>query len=161
MPTGRAKQHQLASVLRLTYSAGIYLFKVNNGNIKKRCEICSKLTIKTPNQIQWLWTNLQDIFKVSEVVLVFSMLTLNRFDKLFWCFHCWFWTGKCVLGSNFSKERELCGTNSVLQVFVKWYHESFFSLVKLLSQMNNLSFFNHLSSSSHVGETTLLRIYCW
>ena len=27
---------------------GIYLFKVNNRNTKKRCEICSKLKIKTP-----------------------------------------------------------------------------------------------------------------
>ena len=25
-----------------------YLFKVNNRNIRKRCEICSKLTMKTP-----------------------------------------------------------------------------------------------------------------
>ena len=28
----------------------IYLFKVNNRNTRKRCEICSKLTIKTPEQ---------------------------------------------------------------------------------------------------------------
>ena len=30
--------------------ANIYLFKVNNKNIRKRCEICSKLTIKTPEK---------------------------------------------------------------------------------------------------------------
>ena len=29
---------------------GIYLLKVNNGNIRPRCEICSKLTIKTPER---------------------------------------------------------------------------------------------------------------
>ena len=29
----------------------IYLFKVNNGNTWKRCEKCSKLTIKTPEHI--------------------------------------------------------------------------------------------------------------
>ena len=29
--------------------AGIYLFKVNNGNIKTMCEIYSKLTIKIPD----------------------------------------------------------------------------------------------------------------
>ena len=28
----------------------IYLFKVNNRNTRKRCQICSKLTIKTPEQ---------------------------------------------------------------------------------------------------------------
>ena len=30
------------------YPANIYLFKVNNRNIRKRCELRSKLTIKTP-----------------------------------------------------------------------------------------------------------------
>ena len=30
-----------------TNPANIYLFKFNNGNTRKRCEICSKITIKT------------------------------------------------------------------------------------------------------------------
>ena len=30
------------------YSDGIYQVKVNNRNTRTRCEICSKLTIKTP-----------------------------------------------------------------------------------------------------------------
>ena len=30
-----------------TNPGGIYLFKVNNGNIIRKCVICSKLTIKT------------------------------------------------------------------------------------------------------------------
>ena len=30
--------------------ANIYLLKVNNSNTRKRCEICSKLTIKTPER---------------------------------------------------------------------------------------------------------------
>ena len=30
------------------YPANIYLFKVNNENTRKRCEIGAKLTIKTP-----------------------------------------------------------------------------------------------------------------
>ena len=30
------------------HPAGIYLFKVNNRNTRARCEICLKLTIKTP-----------------------------------------------------------------------------------------------------------------
>ena len=29
------------------------MFKVNNKNTKTRCKICSKLTIKTPQQRQW------------------------------------------------------------------------------------------------------------
>ena len=36
----------------LNFPANIYLFKVNNRNTRKRCEICSKLTTKTPEQRQ-------------------------------------------------------------------------------------------------------------
>ena len=35
------------------YPAGIYLFKVKNRNTRTMCEICSKLTIKTPEQCHW------------------------------------------------------------------------------------------------------------
>ena len=34
------------------YPANIYLFKVNNRNNRKRCNICSKLTIKTAERRQ-------------------------------------------------------------------------------------------------------------
>ena len=34
----------------INYPVGIYLLKVNNRNPRKRCEICSKLTIKTPER---------------------------------------------------------------------------------------------------------------
>ena len=33
--------------------AGIYLVKVNKRNTRTRCEICSKVTIKTPEQCHW------------------------------------------------------------------------------------------------------------
>ena len=33
-----------------TFPAGNYMFKVNNRNTRTRCEICSKLTIKTPER---------------------------------------------------------------------------------------------------------------
>ena len=38
-----------SSILNITveHSANINLFKVNNKNTRKRCEICLKLTIKT------------------------------------------------------------------------------------------------------------------
>ena len=32
---------------------GIYLLKVNNRNTTARCEICSKITSKTPERRQW------------------------------------------------------------------------------------------------------------
>ena len=34
-------------------AAKIYLFIVNNKNTRKTCEICSKVTIKTPKRRQW------------------------------------------------------------------------------------------------------------
>ena len=33
--------------------AGTCLFKINNRNIRTRCELCSKLPIKTPERRQW------------------------------------------------------------------------------------------------------------
>ena len=38
----------MAEVLHRNFPAGIFLLKVNNRNTRTRCEICSKLTIKTP-----------------------------------------------------------------------------------------------------------------
>ena len=35
------------------FPTNIYLFKVNNGNTKKRCKMCSKLTIKAPERRHW------------------------------------------------------------------------------------------------------------
>ena len=36
----------LNEIKQLVFSAGIYLFKFNNGNVRTMCEVCSKLTIK-------------------------------------------------------------------------------------------------------------------
>ena len=50
---------------RRTFPANIYLLKVNNRNTRKRCEICSKLTIKTPHDViarPWDKTVLSCIF---------------------------------------------------------------------------------------------------
>ena len=35
-------------IIYINIPADVYLFKVNNRNTRKRCEICSKLRIKTP-----------------------------------------------------------------------------------------------------------------
>ena len=37
-------------LLRCINPGGIYLLKVNNKNTRARCEICTKLTIKTPER---------------------------------------------------------------------------------------------------------------
>ena len=60
--------------------AGNYMFKVNNRNTRTRCEICSKLTIKTPEQRQWRRSGvfIVDFEHISYLVLVFLLLTLSR-----------------------------------------------------------------------------------
>ena len=70
------------------YSAGIYLFKVDNENTRTVCEIYTKLTIRLQNE-------------VIDIVLVFLLLTLNRFHTLLWYFHYWLWPNKCWLGRFF------------------------------------------------------------
>ena len=59
--------------------AGNYMFKVNNRNTRARCEICSKLTIKTPERPH---LHCSDVFivnfeHISHLVLVFLLLTLS------------------------------------------------------------------------------------
>ena len=50
--------------------ANIYLFKLNNKNTRKRCEIRSNLIIKTPER------------------QIYLLLTLNIFHTVFWRFYC-------------------------------------------------------------------------
>ena len=64
----------------LLYPASIYLFKANNRNTRTMCEICSKLTIKTPERRRWrrsgiFIVNFEQIF---HIVLVFLLLTLSQ-----------------------------------------------------------------------------------
>ena len=60
-------------MVKANFPADIYLLNVNNSNIKIMCEICSKLTMKTPERRQW---------RRSGVFIV----NLNKFHVLFWCF---------------------------------------------------------------------------
>ena len=59
--------------------ANIYLFKVYNRSTRTRCEICSELTIKTPEKRHWRRSSVFNInFEhLSHLVLVFLLLTLN------------------------------------------------------------------------------------
>ena len=43
----------IAIVLIVFVPVGNYMLKVNNRNTRTRYEICSKLTIKTPERCQW------------------------------------------------------------------------------------------------------------
>ena len=64
---------------KYNFPAGIYLLKVNNKNTRTRCEICSKLTIKTPERRQWRRSGvfIVNFKRISHLVLVFLLLTLN------------------------------------------------------------------------------------
>ena len=65
--------------IKLSNPSGIYLLKASNRNTRTRCEICSRLTIKTPEWSQW---GLFGVFNVnfehtSHLALGFLLLTLN------------------------------------------------------------------------------------
>ena len=84
--------------------ANIYLFKFNNGNTRKKCEICSKLAIKTGERIQLsnvdFWRNLKilfnspkiEIFRIFQQIIQCNAALRNNFDEKFlvmvffdWC----------------------------------------------------------------------------
>ena len=52
------------------FPASNYLFKVSNGNTRTRCEICSKLTIKTPEYSQSWSKILRDDTHMTSVKIV-------------------------------------------------------------------------------------------
>ena len=76
--------HYNIRVLTNSIPADNYMFKVNNRNTRTRCEICSKLTIKTPEGRHWRRSG---VFSVNfehilHLALVFLLLTLNRYCQL-------------------------------------------------------------------------------
>ena len=58
-----------------------YLLRVNDRKTTTRCQICSKLTIKTPKGRQWRRSGvfIVSFEHVSHLVLVFLLLTLNKY----------------------------------------------------------------------------------
>ena len=66
--------------------AGIYMLKVNGKNTRARCEICSKLTIKTPERRR-SGVFIVNFEHVSHVALAILSLALNMqlpSGLLFW-----------------------------------------------------------------------------
>ena len=59
----------------------LYLFKVNNRNFKKRCEICSKLTIKTPVRPQWCCSGFF-IVNFEKYVAPFSIVSIIDYEQV-------------------------------------------------------------------------------
>ena len=60
--------------------ANIYLFKVNNRNTGKECEICSELKIKPPEKHNYHRSGIfvVNFEHISQLFLVFLLLSLNR-----------------------------------------------------------------------------------
>ena len=88
---------EVHSVPLNTNPAGNYMFKVNNRSTRTRCEIWSKLTIKTPEQRQWRCSGvfIVNFEHISHLVLVFlnfeqvnagyvNLSKLILFKKKFW-----------------------------------------------------------------------------
>ena len=62
------------------YPGGNYMFKVNNRNTTTKCEIRSKLTIKTTERRYWRRSGvfIVNFEHISQLVLVVLLLTLSR-----------------------------------------------------------------------------------
>ena len=61
--------------------ADIYLLKVHNRNIRKRCEICSKLTIKIPERRQWRRSGIF-IVNFEHISHLFSSISIVNFEHV-------------------------------------------------------------------------------
>ena len=61
--------------------ANIYLFKVNNRNTRKRCEMCSKLPIKTPGRRQWHRSGVS-IVNFEHISHLFSSVSIVDFEQV-------------------------------------------------------------------------------
>ena len=64
---------------QLDCPAGICMFNFNKRNTRARCEICSKLTIKTPERRKWRRSGvfIVNFEHILQLVLVFLLLNLN------------------------------------------------------------------------------------
>ena len=60
--------------------AGYYMFKDNNRNTKTRCEICSELTMNTPERRHWRRSGvfIVNFEHISHLALVFLLLNLSK-----------------------------------------------------------------------------------
>ena len=113
-----ARLSQQFSQWESVYSPGnIYLFKVNYRNIRKRCKICSNLTIKTEERRR---RRRRSVFVVNlehilHLFLVFLLLSLNKYML----------AGKKSLGGSFNWEcfhTYLCYKNSRMKVYRNTEH---------------------------------------
>ena len=63
------------------YPANIHLFKVNNRSTWKKCKICSKLTIKTPERRQWRRSGVLNV-SFEHISHIFSSVSIVYFQQV-------------------------------------------------------------------------------
>ena len=61
------------------YPTGNYMIEVNNRNTRTRCEICSRLTIQTPEQRHW---HRSGVFIVNYEHITFSTVSIVNFEQV-------------------------------------------------------------------------------
>ena len=76
----KVNNNPVAKLVNGFHRAGICLVKVNNRNTRTRCEICSKLTIKTPEWRHWVKTVNYFRKRIHQKWLVVSLNILSGAD---------------------------------------------------------------------------------
>ena len=79
----KSYRYHLTSIIFIyhdTFPPDNSIFKLNNRNTGTKCDICSKLTIKTPDRCQWCRSGvfIVNFEHISHLVLVFLLLNLGR-----------------------------------------------------------------------------------
>ena len=96
----------------IAYPAGIYLFKVNNGNTRAMCKICSKIAIKTPGRHRNLFKiNNKDTRTKSMTFLENQFLCVQKWSTL--------WKSACIRAwprNIIVADRKYLFTNQSLQI---------------------------------------------
>ena len=127
------KSMKLCSLLILKLKpVGIFLLEVNNGNTKNNvwnlCNVNNNDTrtmstaispeiIREPRKPLVFWWFKGNRNWLCSVIL---LLILNRFQKLFWCFHSWLWTNNYQLGTYLRKSGKGWGAD----LWMTWLNRS-------------------------------------
>ena len=108
----------------------IYFFKVNNRDTRKRCQICSKLAIKTPERRHRcrFGVFLVNFEYISHLFLVFLLLNLSKSTKspedVICAQNIWFQLSKKVLRNIYSKLSFWNFEQLFLDVSIAFFHQN-------------------------------------
>ena len=90
-------------IINLYMKTYIYLFKVSNRNTRKRCEICSKLTIKTTKQSQEGHSGVF-IVNFKHILHFFSSVSIVDLNRQIFAGFLWLWHFQSVNRNVWIKE---------------------------------------------------------